>query len=120
MTGRVERLVELVGVDQGTTIPKDSLAIFKEKTTNEMKKKIQPSTVLFCEYSKGGSLQSNLREVVDRLAPLIGFTMRVTERGGTTLGSMLSNKNLWAGGECGRKECEVCSQPGEKREDCMR
>ena len=46
--------------------------------------------------------------------------MRVAERGGTTLGSMLSNKNLWTGTECGRKECKTCCQKGEKREDCIR
>ena len=83
-------------------------------------RKDQPSTVLFCEYSNGGSLQSTLREVVDRLAPMVGFYTRVTERGGTKLGSLLSNKNLWSGGECGRMECRVCEQPGDRKEDCIR
>ena len=41
------------------------------------------STVLFVEYSRGGSLQKRMREVVDRLSPMLGFSMRVTERGGT-------------------------------------
>ena len=58
--------------------------------------------------------------VVDRLAPMVGFTMRVTERGGTPLGSLLSNKNVRARQECGRLECRVCLQTGEKREDCVR
>ena len=51
---------------------------------------------------------------------MVGFIMRVTERGGITLGSMLSNKNLWTGTECGRPECRPCRQTGEKREDCIR
>jgi hypothetical protein len=38
-------------------------------------------------------------EVLDRLKPMLGFRVRITERGGTTLGSMLSNKNLWNGYE---------------------
>ena len=84
------------------------------------KKSSQPPTVLFCEYSRGGCLQSRLKEVTDRLSSLVGFRMRVTERGGTKLGSLLSNKNLWSGVECGRMECRVCSQPGDKKEDCVR
>ena len=58
--------------------------------------------------------------MVVRLAPLIGFTMRLTERGGTTLSSLLYNKNLWEGLVCGRQECRVCCQTGKKREDCIR
>ena len=85
-----------------------------------MKKQIQPSTVLFVEYSKGGELQKTVRGVIDRLTPLLGFTMRVTERGGTPLGSLLSNKNLWSGQECGRGECRSCAQSGDRREDCIR
>ena len=46
--------------------------------------------------------------------------MRVTERGGTKLGSLLSNKNLWSGMECGRGECRPCAQGGEMREDCIK
>ena len=80
----------------------------------------QPTTVLFCEYSKGGDLQSRLKGVTDRLVPLVGFRMRVTERAGTKLGGLLSNKNLWSGEECGRKECRGCSQPGDRKEDCVR
>ena len=67
------------------------MVIFKEKPAEKTTRIIQPSTVLLCEYSKGGSLQRTLREVVVRLAPLVGFTMRVTES------SLLSNKNLWTG-----------------------
>ena len=66
------------------------------------KKRQQPSTVLFVEYTEGGSLQKAIREVLDRLSGMLGFTMRVTERGGTPLGSLLSNKNLWSGMDCDR------------------
>ena len=82
--------------------------------------KAQPTTVLFCEYSKGGDLQSKLKGVADRLSPLVGFKMRVTERGGTKLASLLSNKNLWSGMECTRVECRPFVQTGDKREDCVR
>ena len=49
---------------------------------------------MFVEFTKGGSLQKSIREVVDRITPMLGFRMRVTEKGGTHMGSLLSNKNL--------------------------
>ena len=51
---------------------------------------------------------------------MVGFNMRVTERAGTTLGSMLSNKNVGSKLECGRVECRVCYQADDKRQDCVR
>ena len=56
-------------------------------------KELRISTVMFVELTKGGSLQKSVREVVDRITPMLGFRTRVTEKGGTQLGSLLSNKN---------------------------
>ena len=55
-----------------------------------------------------------------RLSGMLGFNMRITERGGTSLGSLLSNKNLWSGMDCDRSDCKVCCQPGERWENCKR
>jgi hypothetical protein len=79
---------------------------------------LRTSTVLFIEFSKGGSLQKCMRGVLDKLTPMLGFRVRVTERGGTTLGSLLSNKNLWSGEACGREDCRPCKQEGDKKEPC--
>ena len=49
---------------------------------------------------------------------MLGFGVRVTGRGGTSLGSKLSNKNLWGGQPCGRGQCRLCAQDGEKKEPC--
>ena len=51
------------------------------------------STVLFVDFSHQGSLQTDLRNVTERLAPMLGFKVRVSEKGGTPLSSLLSNKN---------------------------
>ena len=40
------------------------------KPTSSKKKPMRTTSVLFTEFSKGGSLQKSLREVVDRLAPM--------------------------------------------------
>ena len=61
-----------------------------------------------------------MKSVTDRLAPLVGFITRVTERGGTPLSSLLSNKNPWSGQACGRgkDECFPCQQETEIKEPC--
>ena len=59
-----------------------------------------------------------MRDTLDRITPMLGFKVRVTEKGGTTLESLLSNKNLWSGDECGRRTCRTCAQDDEKKEPC--
>ena len=49
---------------------------------------------------------------------MMGFKVRVAEKGGTNLGSLLSNINLWNGQECGRGTCRTCAQTDEKKEPC--
>ena len=61
-----------------------------------------------------------MRECLDKLSPMLGFKVRVAEKGGTPLSSLLSNKDLWSGQECGRGLCRTCKQVGEKKEPCMR
>ena len=73
---------------------------------------------MFVEFSKGGSLQKSMKGVLDRLAPMLGFRVRVTEKGGTSLSDLLSNKNLWKGEPCGRAGCKPCEQPEERKEPC--
>ena len=76
-------------------------------------KEIKITTVLFTEWSKGSSLQRT------RLAPILGFKVRVTERRGTELSSLLSSKDLWRGQHCGRGLCVTCRQrEGESKQPC--
>ena len=44
---------------------------------------------------------------------MLGFKVRVA-----TLKSLLSNKNLWSGEECGRKMCRTYAQDDEMKEPC--
>ena len=76
--------------------------------------------MLFVEYSRGGSLQKRMKECLEKISPMIGFNVTVAERGGTSIGSLLSNKDLWSGVECGRVVCRTCAQPGERKEPCMK
>ena len=81
-----------MGKTPGKVSSEDAGITPKPATSKE--KPLRNTSVLFTEFSKGGSLQKSLREVVDRLAPTMGFNMRVVEREGTGLGALLSNKNL--------------------------
>jgi hypothetical protein len=49
---------------------------------------------------------------------MLGFKVKVTEKGGTTLGSLLSNTYLWSVDPCGRAKCRTCAQDDEKKEPC--
>ena len=51
---------------------------------------------------------------------MLGFKVRVSEKGGTPLSSLLSNKNLWKGQPCGREgsECYPCQQKTDVKEPC--
>ena len=90
----------------------------KKKDGKSSPKQVKVTTVLFVEFSRGGSLQKTLREVVDRLKPMLGFSIRIAEKGGTALGSLLSNKNLWSGNPCGRGSCKPCAQVEEWKQPC--
>ena len=82
------------------------------------KKELKVRTVLFVEHTRGGGLAKSLKGVLERIAPILGFKVRVQERGGTKLQDMLSNKNPWKGAKCGRTDCYPCKQVTEKTEDC--
>ena len=61
-------------------------------------------------------MQKSTRDVIERLKPMLGFGVRVTERGGTNLGFIISNKNLWSGQPCGRGQRRPCAQEGDRKE----
>ena len=86
--------------------------------SNEKAKAVRTKTVMLVEFSKGGMLLKKMRETLDRVTPMMGLKVRVAEQGGTSLGSLLSNKNLWSGQECGRVVCRTCARPEERKEPC--
>ena len=49
---------------------------------------------------------------------MLGFKIKIQEKGGTKIQDVLSNKNLWTGEKCGREECTPCGQNLEKTQDC--
>ena len=74
---------------------------------------LSPQTVLFVEYSRGGELASRLRELTKKLEKVVGFSVKIVERAGTTLKNMFSTTPLLDGNKCGRKECNTCNHGAE-------
>ena len=74
--------------------------------------------MIFLKYSKGDKLASRLRELARRIAPIIGFGIKVVERAGRSLGSQFPLTSLWDGAACGRQECITCTHGEEDIPPC--
>ena len=44
------------------------------------------------------------------MTPIINFRVKIVEKSGTTLKSVLVRSDPWAGGKCGRKRCLPCKE----------
>ena len=80
---------------------------------------MEQKSVVFVEQTKDGEMGKRLREVITRLAPIMGFSIKVVERGGGTLKSRLP-QNIWEGSKCGHEKCITCNQDAELHIPCTR
>ena len=88
----------------------------KGKRKEQHKKKeehIEQKSVLFIEHTKDGELGKGLREVIGRLAPMLGLSIKVVERTGRTMKSELQRSNPFSKGNCERDDCFVCTTTGK-------
>ena len=77
-------------------------------------------TVIFVEQTKGGELAKRTRDRLSRLQEMMGFKMKVAERGGTTLKELFPLNNLWDGAKCEREDCPPCNQGTEEQLNCFK
>ena len=80
--------------------------------------RMKTSTVLFVEQTPNGELASRLREAEEKLSNITGFRVKVVEKNGTPVKTILHVANPWADGLCGRDHCYPCST-GDKS-DCFK
>ena len=66
----------------------------------EKEEKWEQKSILFVEQTKDGELSKRLREVILRLAPTLGFSIKVVERAGMSLRKKFPQSNLWEGAGC--------------------
>ena len=81
---------------------------------------IEHKTVLFIEQTSNGELGKRMRELMTRLAPIMGFGVKIVERNGRTLKSQFPQAGLWEGAPCGREKCTTCTQGAEMIPPCTR
>ena len=80
-----------------------------------------PKSVIFVEQTPGGELAKRLRELLTRIEPTVGFSIKVVERSGRSLQSLFPLTSLWDGAACGRKDdCTTCYQGAEMLPNCTR
>ena len=102
---------------------KDEKPGFLGRAGSERRKKETPMktrAVLFVEQTPRGELASRIREVIKRLEPTLGYSLKVAERTGRSIQSLFSQTNLWQGLHCGREKCITCSQGGDNLPACTR
>ena len=85
------------------------------KSVNRVKKK----TVLFTEQTGKGELAVVLRDVFLRLEPITGFGVKVIERAGSSVKSLLPT-SIGEATPCGRVDCISCNQGSEHIPACSR
>ena len=69
------------------------------------------------QHTRDGELAARLREVTKRLAPTLGFGIRIIERGGSPLKNSFSVANLWDNMKFGREDFVFCA---EKLQPCLK
>ena len=94
----------------------------KVNTSKNTDKKIK--SVMFVPYTKHSELAGRLRESEESMAAMTGYKLKIVERGGTKLVDILHKANPWAGQDCGRLRCLLCTtkkDEGKKNsQDCKK
>ena len=73
-------------------------------------RKVQPKTisVLFVPRTENGELARRLRQAEEEMSAITGDKIKIVERAGRKLKSILLTANPWSGGWCGRVDCLAC------------
>ena len=72
-----------------------------------------PVGVLFVEQTPMGELATRLKDLIKRLEPILGFSIKIVERTGQSLQGCFPLASLWEGQKCGRWDCVTCEQKAE-------
>ena len=76
----------------------------KKQKSKPKSGEIETVTVMFVSQTPNGELARNLQKVENEIAKFTGERVRICERGGKTVRSILHKSNLWSGGPCVRMQ----------------
>ena len=93
----------------------------KTTTTNKQEQgKSKIKAVMFIPYTRHSELAVRIRENEERMEKMIGYRLKIVEKGGSKLVDLLHKANPWAGKDCERKDCLLCeTKRYEKRENAQ-
>ena len=80
---------------------------------SNVKARAEQKSVLFVEQTREGELSRRLRDLMQRLAPIMGFSIKIVERSGGAIKNRFPQAGLWEGMKCGRESCITCNQGAE-------
>ena len=77
------------------------------------KQDLKTRAVLFIEQTPNGELVRQIKELLVRLEPVLGFRLRVVERTGRSIQSLLPQASIWKGSPCdrGMRTCQTALSP---------
>ena len=77
----------------------------REQATNQ---KSLIKAVIFVPQTEHSGLDKTLRENEEEMLKVTGYKLKIVERAGKSLTSMLTKSNPWGGNDCGRSGCLLC------------
>ena len=80
----------------------------EQKQKDGKNKRVGLTSILFVEQTRNGQYAAKLREKEEYLADVTGYKVKVVEKAGNTLKSLLVRSDPFAGGKCGRYKCLPC------------
>ena len=76
---------------------------------------------MFVPHTPGEELRKRLQAKEDELSKMFGRPrVKIIERVGTSLESILCSKNPWSQEMCGRKDCHVCKEGSKSLGQCRK
>ena len=91
----------------------------KKKQKTESQKKVKPVlAVMFILKTPRGSLVKELRDAENKISEITEDKIKIVERSGVKLRSLLHKANPWGNVKCDKRECLVCSNPYNESFNC--
>ena len=112
-TARYQNICKLAAEGKRPIYRRSSWKKMERAVEGKVKKRTwygtENKTVLFVQSTPGGILKNAVNEVVKKS----GLKVRVVEKGGRKLQSLLTKSDVTGSAQCGRDECVICRSGGK-------
>ena len=77
-------------------------------------------SVMFVQKTPQSLLANRLKAADKKISEITGDKLRIVERAGLKLSSLLHRSDPWAGQKCSDQQCLICTNPHNKKFDCSK